>query len=146
MGRFISGDIVPFDFYTKTTTVVLRRDVIYVDDHCVEWIAPKGMVSDGTSMPPILWPFLGHPFSGCRFKSSLIHDSAYQCALPEDASIWRAMRSEDRKAADDVYLEAMEGEEDKQREAIYRGVRLGGWWAWYRHARKNRAEMERANG
>jgi hypothetical protein len=137
MGQFLTGEIVPFDYDTETDSLVLRREVVYIDDDGREWVAPRGMRSDGTSVPRPLWSLLGHPFSGVRLKPSLIHDSAYQCALPEDATLWRAIRSPDRKAADDVYLSAMADEGDEQRYAVYRGVRFGGWWAWYRHAKRN---------
>lgn len=137
MGQFITGEIVPFNFDTDTEMLTLRRDVIYIDDDGREWVAPKGMRSDGTSMPRLLWAVLGHPFAGVRLKPSLIHDSAYQCALPEDASLWKAIRSKERKAADDVYLAAMADESDEGRFAVYRGVRLGGWYAWFKHAKRN---------
>lgn len=137
MGVFVTGEIVQFNYDTDTEMIELRRDVVYVDDGGREWIAPKGMRSDGTSMPRLLWSLLGHPFAGVRLKPSLIHDSAYQCALPEEASLWRAIGSRARKDADDVYLASMADEGDEGRFAVYRGVRFGGWLAWSRHAKRN---------
>jgi hypothetical protein len=137
VGQFVSGEIVPFNYDTNRDVVILCREVVYVDDAGREWVAPRCMESDGTSMPRVLWSRLGHPFLGVRFKPSLIHDSAYQCALPEESGKWAAFRSKDRKAADDVYLAAMADEGDEQRWAVYWGVRLGGWLAWSRWAKRN---------
>lgn len=137
MGQFLTGEIVPFNFDTDANMLELRREVVYVDDNGREWVAPKGMKSDGTSMPRVLWSLLGHPFAGVRLKPSLIHDSAYQCALPEDANLWNAIRSKARKEADDVYRNAMTDEGDEGRFAVYRGVRFGGWLAWRNHAKRN---------
>ena len=137
MGQFTSGDLAGFEFNTRAGKLQLTRDVVYVDNGGKRWVAPKGMQSDGTSMPRILWPILGHPFTGKRLKPALIHDSAYQCAPIWDATIWKAIISEDRRNADDVFLNGMFDEGDIGAPAVHRGVRLGGWWAWYRHARRN---------
>lgn len=141
MGDFTSGSLVLCEFVPASDAIRLIRDVVYIDDDGREWIAPAGMESDGSSQPPITWPVLGHPFKGVRLKPALIHDSAYQCAPPWEATILKAMRSEDRAAADLVFLEGMRDEGDDQCLAVYRGVRLFGWWAWYWHARANKRKF-----
>lgn len=38
------------------------------------WIAPKGSVIDGASIPRIMWSLVGSPFSGSYKRSAAIHD------------------------------------------------------------------------
>jgi hypothetical protein len=164
MGEFITGQALPVVFFSRckrcgkdsddiihtrwvpdtcdygsdgSTLIRYVADVTYIDDDGEEHVTPKGTESDGSSNPPITWPLLGHPFKSTRLKSSGWHDSQYQCAPPTDATIWRAVRSETRNKVDDKYREMMADEGEPKKELVYWGVRKGGWWAWYRHAKRN---------
>jgi hypothetical protein len=37
-------------------------------------VVPAGFVTDGATTPPILWPIMGHPFSGSLFRATTLHD------------------------------------------------------------------------
>jgi hypothetical protein len=130
--------------YSSDGSTLFRTtgEIVYIDNDDNERITPGDLLSDGSSNPPLTWPLIGHPFRSTRLKSSLWHDGQYQCAPPCDATLWAAIRSEARREVDGVYLEMMDVEGDDDREKVYRGVRWGGWWAWYRHA-KNNAKLER---
>jgi hypothetical protein len=49
------------------------------------WSAPVGTRTDGASIPPIFWPFIGGPFEGKYRDASVIHD--YECCVKTHA--WR---------------------------------------------------------
>jgi hypothetical protein len=69
-----------------------------------------------------------------------VHDADYQKAPAEDATLWKSLVSPWRKLADESYREALQANRRLapwKAELIYRGVRVAGWWAFYRHARTN---------
>jgi hypothetical protein len=37
-------------------------------------VIPKGFETDGASIPPIMWPVMGHPLSGSLVKATTLHD------------------------------------------------------------------------
>lgn len=48
----------------------------FVDSNGVEWIAPKGSIVDGASIPRFAWSIIGGPFEGKYRDASVIHDVA----------------------------------------------------------------------
>lgn len=52
----------------------LLDDFIFVDSRGKKWIASKGCVVDGASIPKILWTRYGSPFVGKYRRASVIHD------------------------------------------------------------------------
>lgn len=52
----------------------LLEDYVYTDAHLKDWLAPKGSVVDGASIPQDLWSFIGSPFVGLYRKASVTHD------------------------------------------------------------------------
>lgn len=40
------------------------------------WLAPKGFITDGASIPRIAWSIIGGPFEGQYRKAAIIHDVA----------------------------------------------------------------------
>lgn len=52
----------------------LLEDYVYTDPHLKDWLAPKGSVVDGASIPQALWSFIGSPFVGLYRKASVTHD------------------------------------------------------------------------
>ncbi len=93
---------------------------------------PAEFVTDLASVPrlPLVYLAAGGRANG----PAVVHDWLYQHPL------W-----EDRKLADQVFLEAMACHQPElghvaeplwTRRLMYRGVRLGGWIAWRRHRRR----------
>lgn len=37
-------------------------------------VIPAGFETDGASIPPIMWPIMGHPYSGSLVKATTLHD------------------------------------------------------------------------
>ena len=48
----------------------------YVDSRKERWVAPKGSVIDGASIPQFAWSIIGGPFEGRYRDASVIHDVA----------------------------------------------------------------------
>ncbi|CAM9539752.1 unnamed protein product, partial [Chrysoparadoxa australica] len=40
------------------------------------WVAPRGSIIDGASIPPFLWSFVGTPFVGDYRRATVLHDIA----------------------------------------------------------------------
>lgn len=104
----------PFRYHAGT----LDSDEIYV--------IPAGFITDGASIPRLLWPILGHPW-GRPGKAAVLHDFLYRSGFPGMT----------RARADGLFLEAMAVLEipEVRRRIIYLGVRVGGWVPWNRYRR-----------
>ncbi len=98
-----------------------------------------GFITDFASIPrliQLLWKSPGGPWD----KPAVIHDCLYQTGMIRnvDGTTRRVTRDE----ADKIFLQAMEvtGTHKFTRRAIYRGVRVGGWYSWRKY---RKAEHER---
>jgi hypothetical protein len=49
----------------------------FVDNDGTEWPVPKGAMTDGASIPRILWTVVGGPFEGKYRDAAVVHD--YYC-------------------------------------------------------------------
>ena len=89
----------------------------------------QGFVYDGASIPRIFWRLIGPPAAGKYAHASLIHDWLYT-----EKSLFKKGRPTkiSRKEADDLMLAMMkeDGVSWWRRNAIHRGVRIGGGRAW----------------
>lgn len=105
----------------KGTLIKLTKPLVYADG----FVIPAGFVSDGCSMPPLLWSLLGHPFYYRFLKEAIRHDWYYktQCVSRRAADRWFF------RALDKPWLRV-------RRYLIYIGVRVGGWYAWWQNMRK----------
>ena len=52
----------------------LLEDFAYVDPKGKTWLAPKGSVTDGASIPRALWTLVGAPFEGQYREAAVVHD------------------------------------------------------------------------
>jgi len=52
----------------------LIEDFSYTDANGAMWTAPKGTVTDGASIPSVLWSVIGSPFTGKYLNAAIIHD------------------------------------------------------------------------
>jgi hypothetical protein len=88
---------------------------------------PADFVTDFASVPRLFWRLL--PPTGMYGKAAVIHDYLYQT---QDRS---------RADADRIFIEAMEvlGVSRVTRQAMYRAVRLCGWYPWQRYAQERNA-------
>lgn len=108
---------------------VLRGFIYYVGEEGSEELYEvfDNAKSDLASIPRILWSIAGHP-AGIYAQAAVLHDDLYKKGKVS------------RKRADEIFLEAMEvlGVPEWQREALYKGVRAGGWLAWNKHRKAQR--------
>lgn len=109
----------------------LLEDVVYhvggVDSKD-KIVVPAGFVWDGGSVPRIFWNLVD-PW-GSASKAYLLHDWLY------------ATQQRSRLVSDAILMEAMEvlGVSWWKRNLIYKGVRIGGMFAWNAH-RKELAKL-----
>lgn len=114
MIEFITNPIVEV---VDDDTFILRDDfVVKYTDYV--FVIPEGFLTDFASVPRI--PFAYMLFAGKAKKAAVIHDWLY------------TTKPCTRKEADDIFLCAMEslGIGWFVRQAMYRGVRLGGQSYW----------------
>lgn len=101
----------------------LTAELIYDSDIVGKITVPAGFNTDFASVPrvPLAYWLVG----GTADKAAVIHDYLYQ------------MLSCTRKQADDVLLEAMGvcGVAAWRRRLIYAGVRIGGWYTWWKYSK-----------
>jgi len=85
---------------------------------------PKGFVTDFASIPKVFHPII-KPV-GRHGKAAVIHDYCYYTACYS------------RLKSDKIFLEGMEvlDVEVWKRQAMFHSVVCFGWWAWYKHRRR----------
>ena len=95
-------------------------------------VIPSGFVSDGASVPKVLWPFGLVPY-GPHGRAAIVHDYMY----------WSQQCS--RKQADNIMLIAMKesGVSKLTQWILTAGVRLFGGFAWRENARHRQDEFSR---
>ena len=95
----------------------LLEDFKYTDPNDREWLAPKGSVVNGASIPRPLWAIVGSPYTDDYRRASILHDVA--CKNSEVS----------RKEADKMFHSAClaGGCSKSQAALLYAGVRLGAW-------------------
>lgn len=54
----------------------LLETLVFTDPNGKKWVAPKGSIVDGASIPSIGWSIIGAPFTGKYLAASIIHDVA----------------------------------------------------------------------
>lgn len=54
--------------------MMLVEPFAFTEDSGTKWVAPKGSIVDGASIPMIAWSVVGGPFEGKYRDASVIHD------------------------------------------------------------------------
>jgi hypothetical protein len=95
----------------------LLEDFSFTDPNGNVWLAPKGSIINGASIPRPLWSTVGSPYTDDYRRASVVHDVA--CNTP----------MVNRKAADEMFFHACRagGCTPAQARILYVGVRLGAW-------------------
>lgn len=92
IGRFEGEPKV--EFLAGGGRVRLLEDFVYHDADGRRWVAPKGLVSDGASIPRAAWAIIGPPIGGPYFFAALQHDARYRlgdCTKQQaDMLLWDA--------------------------------------------------------
>ena len=112
---------------------VFYDDLKFTDTLIGDVVIPNGFHSDGCSIPRMFWTIIGHPLAIDYMREAFLHDWLYYtqpCA---------------RKIADKILYDEMKKSGRVgwfRRSLIYRGIRIGGWAAWNKHAKRIKAEQE----
>jgi len=139
------------EFLPDGVNVILCSDIRFYDSLGRIWSAFSGKRSDGASIPRLLWFWLGGPYNGFHRDGALLHDdAAYLFAPANEVTFFTALFSSERGAADRMIREATIVRIDQAKlnwfcrdwevskaDAIYLGLRIGGWLAWMDHAKQN---------
>lgn len=124
IGRFFG--VPQVEFLPGGAQVRMLADFIYEGPDGKKWIVPKGLVSDGASIPRGLWNVIGPPIGGPYFFAGLVHDARYRlgdCTKDEaDMILWDACEAG--------------GTSEELARTIVEGVALGGDAAWHENAIK----------
>lgn len=73
-GRF-QGDVIAL-WLPDGRNMQLTQRFAYIDPRGKEWIAPKGSIVNGASIPGALWSTIGGPYEGQYRHASVVHDVA----------------------------------------------------------------------
>lgn len=97
-------------------SVELLEDFIFTDANGKKWIAKKGRVVDGSSIPRVLWPLIGSPFVGRHRIASIIHD------------VYCIDKNEPHKAVHQMYYNAcvLAGVNKFKARLMLTGIKIGG--------------------
>jgi len=109
--------------------IIVHEDYkVIVDDHL--YLIPAGSQSDGASIPKLLWRVVGSPLTGPYRNQAILHDALYRQYATIDG-LHIGINPINRKDADIAFNIAMKGHVHwLRRQAIYRGVRMGGASSW----------------
>jgi len=111
--------------------IILTHDyIVEIDGH--EYTMPADSHSDGASIPNRFGfrRFVGSPLTGPYRNQAVIHDGFYRRNMYIDGiHISKVLISQ--KDVDEIFNKSMMGHVCwLRRQALYRGVRIGGWVAW----------------
>ena len=96
----------------------------------INLVCPKGMPTDGASIPRFFWRLIGHPMKLPALKAAVIHDGAYKGELA-----WKYDGVADdytRKEADMLFRELLKALHVSwwRRSMMYQAVRWFGGGSW----------------
>ncbi len=115
----------PITEWYQNDKMILLKPFRYIANDGREWVAPKGAILNGATIPKPLWSIIGSPYVGPYRKSSIVHDYFVGEGNNPDVS------ESDRRKADKMFYEACRHEGCTKREAVimYIGVSIGTWWS-----------------
>src|SRR5438046_8522961 len=106
---------------TEDRCMTLLKPFWFRDPDGKQWDAPKGMTTDGASIPRALWTLVGSPYTGDYRRASIVHDKACDDASGNTTA---------RRKADRMFYHACRAGGCSIQEAtlLYIGVIMGGVW------------------
>jgi len=138
-----TGKTVDFDgpeiqpFGDEWILISEYRVIVGAESH--KLICPKGMLTDGASIPRFFWRIIGHPMNLPAVKAAVIHDGGYS----GDLEWYRWVTGQGyviedftRKEADELLRELLRvlGVSWWRRQAMYTAVRWFGRSRWTERA------------
>jgi hypothetical protein len=107
--------------------MTLLKELVYVDPNGINWVAPKGCVIDGASIPQEFWSVIGGPYSGKYREASVVHDIA--CNHPKSTTPeYCSGRKRPHKQTHRMFYDAIltSGVDENKAYLMYLAVRVGG--------------------
>ena len=103
-----------------------NEGLTFIDPRGVKWVAPKGTLTDGASVPRIALPITDGRFSGKFLKAAVVHD-AY-CQKENETQTPKQYRSKPWKAVHRMFYEGIlaGGTSPSLALTMYFGVWIGG--------------------
>ena len=123
-------DVEPLNDGTRRVKTL--EELIYIDPKGKKWIAPKGSLVDGASIPEVFQDIMGTPFGGEYTLASVIHD----VACIEQREPWEEVHK--------MFYDAMmaSGVESQKAKMMYLAVYEGGGrWGENRNKHLTQAEI-----
>ena len=101
---------------TLSREMQLLNDFSFIDKNGHQWLAEKGSIIDGASIPRVVWSLVGSPFSGKYRRASVIHD------------VYCKTKTRPHKKVHKMFYEAMiaDGVPKIKAKMMYRAVCIGG--------------------
>ena len=109
------------EFVPYSPKIKLVSDLIYCCKRYEKtFVAERGFICDGASIPRIFWTVMGHPFDYRWRSASILHDWFYRRG------------GVTRKQADKIFYDGLryKGVRKTKAWAMYLAVRVGGFFAW----------------
>ena len=75
-GVFVGDAILKYN--DDSSNMTLQENLTFIENdngHSIIWVAKKGEITDGASIPRIFWIYPGSPFTGLYRRAAIIHDS-----------------------------------------------------------------------
>lgn len=115
----LKGYLVGKGQWKLTHTFIYDNEPIYIS-------VPRGFVTDGASIPRIVWTLIGSPWSGRYARAAVIHDFLYH------------IQTTTRWEADRIFYQAMKilKVSPWRRSLMHCSVRVAGWIPWRNYRRK----------
>jgi hypothetical protein len=100
--------------------VMVVETFAYVDPDGHRWTVPYGTISDGATIPQLLWSDVGSPLTGKYRAAAILHDFLYRA------------QAASKDVADRVLMDAMRcsGVDEQLCRTIYEAVHVGGGSAY----------------
>lgn len=96
MGRFIGE--ADLRLLSDGRSMQLLEDLKFSDASGQVWMARRGDIIDGASIPRFFWRFIGPPFVGKYRRASIIHDVYCNSEVVDSPKVhemfWEAMRAD----------------------------------------------------
>jgi hypothetical protein len=98
------------------------------------YVVQPGFYTDGSSIPRLLWPIIGHPFSKYLRTPGTLHDKFY---FTGEVS---------RAEADRMFRQAIQDEGGDKTLAFscWFGVRIGAWYMWHKYRKLQEKRVKAA--
>ena len=113
--RFV-GDAITKWLKGEARKVELTKEFSFIDENGFKWVAPKGSIVDGSSIPRAFWRVIGSPFVGLHRRASIIHD------------VYCVTKSEPYEKVHRMYYDAIrcDGLSKFKAKLMYRAIKIGG--------------------